>query len=279
MTQGQKVEYNGMGVDGRKRFKAVSALREETGRKMRTIPRATPGSWVEFPINPTITALTTLSTIPGYTSASDEASHLNTEGLLDVLSGDFSRTLKDLAAVFNDLKRLSALGDLPITYQGSSLRIHFPGCDADTVEGLCSELGVQRGVVVQDEAFDAFAGTEIALLFPFAPSTEPSLTAGSCASELYDYPTKSAMASQRHIINFSDMMTLSGSPAYSTLSDTGFEDIIDAEVENPWLSSPSDYQSVRSRSDAYGSDRHDPLEYQGFEGIYRFIEQLDSVRR
>ena len=64
-------------------------------------------------------------------------------------------------------------------------------------------------------------------------------------------------------------------PAYSTQSDTGLEDILE---ENEWVSSPSGYQSVRSGSD-YGSNKHDPLEYQGFEGIYRFIEELDSVRR
>ena len=42
------------------------------------------------------------------------------------------------------------------------------------MERLCDELNVGRGTVIQDTAFDAFAGTDIALLFPFAPSEEAS---------------------------------------------------------------------------------------------------------
>ncbi|KAM3418551.1 hypothetical protein BST61_g4528 [Cercospora zeina] len=276
-TQGQKAQYDGINGNGNKRFKAVSALQEETGRKIRCVPTATPGSWIDFHVNPTINALTPLSSVVGYTmSQTAEKHNLNTEGLLDVLSVDFSRALKDLAAVLNDLKRLSALGDLPITYQKDHLRVHFPGCDAETVERLCSELNVQRGTVTQDPLFDAFAGTEIALLFPFAPSHDPSvMSEESSGSDLFDYPIKPIMASHRHVISLDDM--LSGSPAYSTQSDTGFEDILEEEqFSNPWVSSP-DYQSVHSGS--YGSNKHDPLEYQGFEGIYRFIEELDSVRR
>jgi hypothetical protein len=267
---GQKAQFDGVSPRGDKRYKPVTALQDETGRKMRSLPKATPGSRLEFTINPTITALTPLNAIVGYSiSEQVSADHLNTEGLLDVLSADFSRALKDLAAVLNDLKRLSALGDLPITYEGSALRVHFPGCDADTVERLCDELNVSRGIVIQDPAFDSFAGTEIALLFPFAPSEDAS----ECES-LFEEPLPKHL-SGRQVISIGDMVTPT-SPAYSTQSDTGLEDII---VENPWLSSsPSGYESVRSGSD-YGSNQNDPLEYQGFEGIYRFIEELDSVRR
>lgn len=275
---GQKAQFDGVAPNGEKRFKAVSALQEETGRKMRSVPKATPGSWIEFQINPTITALTSLDSVVGF-SVSDavaQNNHLNTEGLLDILSVDFSRALKDLAAVLNDLKRLSALGDIPVTYEGSHLRVHFPGCDAATVERLCEELNMQRGTVIQDEAFDAFAGTEIALLFPFAPSSKGSLTDESDAAELF-VPAKPRMASNRHVIALEDMLSTTHSPAYSTQSDTGFEDVL-YEDANPWLSSPSGYQSVHSGS-AYESDKHSPLEYQGFEGIYRFIEELDSARR
>lgn len=272
LTQGQKAQYDGVNGNGNKRFKAVSTLREDTGRKLRSVPAATPGSWIDFQINPSITALTPLSSVLGYTmSELPETNNLNTEGLLDVLSADFSRVLKDLAAVLNDLRRLSALGDLPITYQKDHLRIHFPGCDAETVERLCDELNVQRGTVHQDPSFDVFAGTEIALLFPFAPCRDPSsMSEESCGADLYDYPLKA----DRHVIGIDDM--LSGSAAYSTQSDTGFEDIAGEELSTPWLTS-SEYQSVHSGS--LGSNKHDPLEYQGFEGIYRFIEELDSVRR
>ena len=266
---GQKAQYDGTSPNGGKRYKAVSALQEETGRKMRSLPRASPGSRLEFTVNPTVTALTSLGGIAGYTMSEHvQADHLNTEGLLDVLSVDFSRALKDLAAVLNDLKRLSALGDLPITYEGSSLHVHFPGCDADTVDRLCEELNVIRGNVVQDQAFDSFAGTEIALLFPFAPSEEVS----ECES-LFEQPT-TKRTPKKYAISIEEMFTPSN-PAYSTQSDSGLEDVL---AENPWLSSPSGFESVRSGSD-YQSNKQDPLEYQGFEGIYRFLEELDSVRR
>jgi hypothetical protein len=292
LTQGQKAQFDGVSPRGEKRYKAVTALQEETGRKMRTLPQATPGSRLEFAINPTITALTPLTGLAGYsTSSALEADHLNTDGLLDVLSVDFSRALKELAAVLNDLKRLSALGDLPITYEGSAIRVHFPGCDAETVDRLCDELNVSRGNIIQDAEFDAFAGTEIALLFPFAPSK--AVSEDDCLSLFeemppYLYHKKPLFPSaDRHAISLDDMLTPSTSnPAYSTQSDSGLEDIILAEgEESPWqqLSSPSAYETVRSGSPShsYGSgvSKNDPLEYQGFEGIYRFIEELDAARR
>ncbi|CAK4034599.1 Hypothetical predicted protein [Lecanosticta acicola] len=276
---GQKAQFDGIDTNGEKRFKAVSNLQEETDRKVRSLPSATPGSRIEFAINPTITALTTLSSVAGFTvlESGTQQDHLNTDGLLNVLSVDFSRALKDLAAVLNNLKRLSALGDLPITYEGSHLRVHFPGCDADSVERLCDELNVQRGTVIQDEAFDAFAGTEIALLFPFAPGNESSQPAEeSDCQDLFEQ-AKPVMAPQRHVISLDDMLSAAESPAYSTQSDTGFEDVL--MEESPWLpSSSSGYHSVHSAS-LSGSEKQTPLEYQGFEGIYRFIEELDSVRR
>lgn len=268
---GNKAQFDGVSpTTGEKRYKAVSSLQDESGRKMRSIPHSTPGSWVDFPINPTVTALTQLNGLAGFSSdSSDSVDHLNTDGLLNVLSVDFSRALKDLAAVLNDLKRLSELGDLPITYEGTSLRVHFPGCDADTVERMCEELNITRGTVTQDEAFDAFAGTEIALLFPFAPSEGTS----DCES-LFDYgpaPTK-----QSPFMHLEDMLTPSESAReYSTHSDSGLEDVL---AENPWLSDPSGFESVHSCSESH-SDKGNPLEYQGIEGIYRFLEQCDATRR
>jgi hypothetical protein len=167
----------------------------------------------------------------------------------------------------NDLNRLSALGDLPLTLEGTNLRVHFPGVDGDSVERLCEELNITRGTVTQDEAFDAFAGTEIALLFPFAPSADAS----ECASWFEEPMSKS----QSPLIHLDDMLSPSESEEiYSTHSDSGLEDVID---EHPWLSSNSIFESVRSGSEQ-ASDKHSPLEYQGLEGIYRFIEQCDRAR-
>ncbi|PSK45298.1 hypothetical protein B9Z65_2438 [Elsinoe australis] len=271
MLGGQKAQFDGVSpVTGEKRYKAVTQLQHDTGKKMRELPKTTPGSHVDFSINPTVTALTPLKTVPGFDS---QEQHLNTEGLLDVLSVDFSRSLKELAIVLADLKRLSALGDLPVTYQNSSLRVHFPGCDGDTIERLCDELNIQRGMVVQDEDFDAFTGTEMALLFPFAPSKPVSE-----ADELFHQPPQRTKK-QSQPIDWQDMFTPSErSYEDSTRSETGFEDIDELEEDNPWLSSPSEDEGYHFSDDVVSSS-HSPLEYQGIEGIYRFIEQCDSVRR
>ena len=140
------------------------------------------------------------------------------------------------------------------------------------MERLCDELTITRGTVTQDEAFDAFAGTEIALLFPFAPSNGVSV----CES-LFEEPAP--MKHTSPLIRLDDMLTPSESPdEYSTHSDSGLEDVMGG---NPWLSSPSGFESVHSGSLSM-SDKHSPqspLEYQQFEGIYRFIEQCDATRR
>ena len=281
---GQKVQYDGVNPrNGEKRFKAVTALQDEACRKMESVPKATPGSYINFSVNPTITALTPLSTVPGFSARSRKIESLNTEGLLDVLTVDFSRALKELATILNDLKRLAALGDLPITYQNSCLRVHFPGCDMDTVERLAVELGLQRGIVGQDLEFDQFVGTEIALMFPFASSK----TASECA--FFDEPVNRRLFYQDIFDWRSDGQpkTLT-SPDFSTRSQQS-EDMIDYDrvEDNPWLSSPSGYESLHSSElddsgrvyEKHGDSKHSPLEYQGIEGIYRFIEQCDAATR
>lgn len=289
---GQKAQYAGPGQNGEKRFRAVSTLQDETSRKMQKLPRATPGSFVDFQVNPTITALTPLASVAGFSAATaDECQTvgLKSDGLLDILSTDFSRALQELTAVLSDLKRLSALGDLPISYNPTgrglaTLRVHFPGCDAETVENLCQELSVSRGVVTQDPAFDAFAGTEIALLFPFAPSVASSTRSMSFEDALSEddepnlfSPVPSDMRRRQKTRD----------DGFSTLSEQSFS-AIDAsgEVESdPWSAwSPEEPspRSVRSASTMVTESHapsEDPLEYQDFEGIYRFIVECDNARR
>tara|TARA_R110002003_G_scaffold32_8_gene1964 strand:+ start:2423 stop:3580 length:1158 start_codon:yes stop_codon:yes gene_type:complete len=270
---GQKAQFDGVNPHtGEKRFKTVSALQDQVNRTLNKVPKATPGSYITFNINPTVTALTPLKAVKGFASFSQEKDSLNNEGLLDVLSVDFSRAVKELAAVLKDLQRLSELGDLPISYERSTLKVYFPGCDAESVETLCDDLGVSRGVVHQDEDFDAFVGTDIALLFPFAPSQTPS----ECS--FFDKPVQG-----RHIvhpvIDWQHMLTPSSvsSEAYSTHSEHSFDDLADfTEEPNPWLSSsPSGYESLHT-SEAEDMDMHTPMEYQGIEGMYRFMAQCES---
>lgn len=277
---GQKAQFDGTDARGDKLYRAVTALQEEVGRKMTSLPKATPGSYIDFIINPTITALAPVRAVAGFDSVATKDT-LNSEGLLDCLSVDFSRSLKDLAVVLNDIKALSSLGDLPITYRssGTVLRIHFPGCDADSVERLCLELGVRRGIVRQDEDFDAFVGTEIALLFPFASSSPEVSEDGE---SLYEQALPTAPQERIH-------WRLLPSPSASslcTLSNAGFEDLEDLRPvdENPWLSSSpsglSGYESLHTSDveSAGKSSPREPLEYQGFEGIYKFMEACESSR-
>lgn len=268
LVGGHKAQFNGVNpVTGGKKYKVVTRLQEETGRKMKELPRTTPGSHVDFKTNPTITALTCLRNVTGYKA---QEQHLNTEGLLEALSTDFSRQLQELCAVLADLKRLSVLGDLPLTYEESSLRVHFPGCDADSVEVLCQELGVRRGLVVQDADFDAFVGTDIALLFPFAPSQTPSV-----AEDLFeDGPVKYHLS--KHEVDWRTMLSQSERTcADSTTSEFEMEEVLD---DHSWQSLPLEDTSS-GFSDEVCSSSNSPLEYQGIEGIYRFIEQCDSARR
>jgi hypothetical protein len=276
---GKKIHYDGSDPNtGAKRFRTVTELQDTTTKKINAVPKATPGSFIDFRVNPTITALTPLSAITGFQPANNTMDTLHSEGLLDVLTVDFSRALKDLAIILSDLRALSSLGDLPISYQDSNLRVHFPGCDPETVERIATELGVRRGIIGQDEDFDAFIGTEIALLFPFAPSestSQPSLY----GMTLYD---RNAPLNDEDMSSFHDSDPI-------TISDTGlaYEDLSDV-ISEPYISSPSGYESIPSDElrDSMGrhqrssdDERADPLEYQGIEGIYRFIEMCDTARR
>ncbi|KAF2855981.1 hypothetical protein T440DRAFT_384043 [Plenodomus tracheiphilus IPT5] len=276
LVGGQKAQFDGVNPhNGEKLFKTVTTMQDSVNRTLNRVPKATPGSYISFGINPTVTALTPLKAVKGFGSFAQKKGSLNSDGLLDVLSVDFSRAIKELAAVLRDLQRLSTLGDLPISYEHSTLKVYFPGCDAQSVETICNEFEIQRGVVHQDEDFDAFVGTDIALLFPFAPSRTPS------EFEFYEQP----VAGRQHvqpIIDWKHMLSPSsvGSEDYSTHSEQSYDELDDLAMEtNPWLSSsPSGYDSLHS-SEADDMDMHTPLEYTGVEGMYRFMSQCESRGR
>lgn len=241
---------------GEKKYRSVSSLQEESARKMQCMSRRAPGSFIDFQVNPMITSLTSAGA--SFTASSKVEQQamptINDEGFLDCLAVDFSRALKDLAMTMNDLKRLSSLGDLPITLEGrSTLRIRFPGCDAETVERLCNEIGVQRGVISQDPDFAEAAGAQVALMFPFAPSRNPTLS----------------------------------SPGGSLRSQTGheeYEELSDADlIDNPWLESYDSMDEISEGESTYYSKSPTKCptssDYEGVEGIYRFLEQCDAARR
>ena len=241
-----------MTLAGEKQYRTITILQDDTSRKMQTMLRNIPGSVVDFHVNPTVTAISPLgATFPFGSLMEASALNLNTAGFLDVLSVDFARALKDLAATMNDLKRLASLGDLPITLENkSTLRVRFPGCDAETVERLCDEVGVQRGIIRQDEKFYSSAGTHMALIFPFAPTSEHTLS----------------------------------SPGGSLRSQSGqdYEVIEENIIENPWMEGYESMDEVSEGESAYftkATEHPSSSDYEGLEGIYKFLEQCDKSRR
>ncbi|OLN81114.1 hypothetical protein CCHL11_09710 [Colletotrichum chlorophyti] len=250
---GQKVRYNGINAHGDRCYRTVSELEQAAYVKMLGAARSNPGSFVDFHVSPTITALSPLAAAAaaGFTSANTvaPATTLNEDGFLDVLSIDFARALKDFAIIFADLKKLAVLGDLPVTMEkGSVLRVRFPGVDAETVERLCDDAGIQRGVVGQDADFESETGVPMALRFPYAPDTDDSKSLTS--------------------------------PGGSLRSLSGFEADLDEAFmeemeENPWMSEPEGYESgsPTPRSSEQLSD-----DYEGLEGIYKFLEECERAK-
>jgi hypothetical protein len=279
---GQKAQFDGMNPRNEKQFKPVSAVQENAGRKMRSLPAAVSGSYIDFKVTPTITAIGPLSNVSTYSFAHEQES-LNNANVMKMLSVDFARALKDLAMIMNDLQKLSVLGDLSLSLpDNSTLRVRFPGCDADTVHCLCEELEIRRGLVHQDEDFDILNGTEMALLFPFAPSHTPSETTFSL-KDRPDQDLKHLPADWKNMVSPQQQP----SPKYSTRSITShdFEEV-EAVEENPWLS--SDYSSLKTSDDGDAAAYFRPASqarapsssgYEGLEGIYRFLEECDRARR
>lgn len=327
--QGHKARFDGYNQKtGHKRFRPISPAQEKARNAFDLCHAHSAGSFIDFKVNPTITAVGPLSTVPkadSYNShcfasehASPPAATITDESVMTALAVDFARALKDLAAIMNDLKRLATLGSLPLLLiNPTTLRVRFPGCDRDTVEKLCVELGIRRGIVGQDEDFETQHGAEMALRFPFAPSKTAS-EAEIC--EIYDgwRPAKrtrrdnvdwhgmlSVEQSQRDNQSNHDFVAISpGLQAHAQGQEVlGFMALNGDIVDNPWLGSRpisaqmSDYSSLHP-SDAqadesplyfqpdhrqYSTKRsHDAVsqhDYEGVEGIYRFIEQCDRARR
>ncbi|KAI0533071.1 hypothetical protein GGR58DRAFT_506746 [Xylaria digitata] len=259
---GQKAQFDGLNHRSEKRYRAVSALQDEASRKMASVPHHVAGSYIDFRLNPIITALSPLAGGFPYPSAgirvpAFDATTLNTEGFLDVLSVDFARALKDLASTLADIKKLSTLGDLPIQLdKGYILRVRFPGVDASTVESLCDDLGLTRGIVREDSNFNSEVGAPIALRFPYAPDTQ--ITSGQYLLS----PTSPG----------GSLRSEDGFPNEHQLFE-GFDDI----DGNPWLSisTPEGYETM-SPPISLGGRCSD--EFEGLEGVYRFLEECDRAR-
>ena len=261
---GQKAQFDGLTPRGERRYRAVSAKQDEASRKMSAFPRTTPGSYVDFRLNPTVTALSPLaaafpfpSTAASKVAVFDDVT-LNTEGFIDVLSADFARAVKDLTATLGDVQKLCSLGDLPIQLEkGHTLRVRFPGVDADTVEALCDELGLTRGTVGEDPGFEEDAGVRMALRFPFAPGARSSDT-GNPTSPSDSLRSEDSLSAEMLFEEFD--RGPAGAPAGIS-----------------WLSS-SDLEGYETMSPPMSSGDHVSEDFEGVEGIYRFLEECDRAR-
>ncbi|KAL8998002.1 MAG: hypothetical protein Q9169_002842 [Polycauliona sp. 2 TL-2023] len=301
---GGKAHFDGFDQKtGAKNFKAVS---EAEDRALRKIQRSSSAAWskgcnLEFRLNPTITALS--ASFPTSTGQSFGSQTLGTVGILDTLGADFARALKDLSAILTDLKRVAAFGDLPISlttlkHGGSTLCVRFAGCDADTVSRLCDEVGVRRGVIREDEAWNDDRDVEMALLFPFATSKAVSHSEYESAFFANTLHADSCIAPEQ--VEWQNMMSPSQHSGPQSDADSAEFHYIDTptSTETPHHSydrytpqSPSGYESLResdfAAEDAYHHQRPSPQQarrreagdLQGLESIYRFLAECDAAGR
>ena len=158
---GGKARFDGVDpVTGQKKYKSVTTTEKDNVYNAweSSFPKSTRGTNLEFRLSPTITALA-----PSFLSLSSSShppaakiTFLN-DIVLDNLAKDFGRILRDLSIILADLRGLATIGEFPITLvpssTGSILRVRFEGCDADLVSRLCDELGIRRGMIVEDAAW------------------------------------------------------------------------------------------------------------------------------
>lgn len=266
LLSGQRLRYDGVGSRGERKYRAVSSLEDDAMNRLADVPRFTPGSFIDFQISPVITALSPLAAAVARVSKESgfraealiEPTTLDMEGFCAVLSADLRRARKHSKAVESDLERLKSLGGLPVLMeQSGKIRVRFPGVDAETVERLCEDIGVQRGIIGQDPDFDRAAGVPVALKFPFAPDSERAVSSpGGSARSLTGY-------------ELDEMESL--------LDDDSFvREAFACEVaDNPWLSDPEGYESM---SPPISSGEHCSDEFEGLEGIYRFLAECEQAK-
>ena len=309
-VNGWKAHYEGVDPKtGNKRFRAVTTTQEKALASFRNAKPNSKGTTLEFSIAPTITS------IPSFDALE---STIDSSAVLSGLASDFSRSLSSLALVHSDLKRLSTLGSLPIFHPNPhTLHVRFPGCDAKTVNNLCDELGIQRGIVKEDPEWHEQEGdkdVEMALLFPWAPSRAASEIPVENAAEAYflrpDPGARTRTLGPAESLEWASMLSpfprSSAAAPHKSQEGEIFSVLAPsraAELNNPWLDSSasnshSSFEALHE-SDLASDDDYDfegldltrvetvrpqraPqsfADYNGTEGILRFLEVCDGARR
>lgn len=144
---------------------------------------------------------------------------------------------------------------------------------------LCEEVGVSRGVVREDDAWHDSKEAEMALLMPFAPTARSNLSSDHGARGYFE---KASPQPEREDLDWRNML----SPSVHTASEPEEE----MSFEEATLRSPSGYASLRA-SDFAEDDPYYPTpprprqeskaseEYEGLEGIYKFLQVCEDSRR
>ena len=292
LVGGGKVRYDGIDPStGEKRFRSISSTEDKMYKQFESKKSSLKGTSLEFRLSPTITALSPIFS----PQETQNMTTLQTPDLLTTLSGDFARSLRSLSLVLTDLQRLSAFGDLPISLvhcpDGPILSVRFPGCDADLVSRLCDEVGVSRGVVIEDEAWRNDKEVQMALLFPFAPSADDDAESLLSVEDYFERNNPLEEEARQERLDWRSMLSPSRrslqskeddemsfeeatlrSPMHNADSPSGYE-----SLEDPYDWTPASPRSaLRSGSRATTGGSQD---YEGLEGIYRFLQVCDDSRR
>jgi hypothetical protein len=270
VLNGKRARYDGVNARGNKRYRAVSAVEDEMARRVARVAtdKLAEGAYIDFRLSPTVTAMSPLlaAAFPHVKASvaptSTTTTTLNTDGFLDFLAGDFERAARDLTTILTDLKRLAYLGDLPISMEAPSvLRVRFPGVDAETVERLCEDAGLRRGFVGEDAEFRDDPGVDIALRFPFAPDGSGGGDDGTTLT--------SPGGSLRSLTGYSD----------DDSCEEFFEEAyLDEFTARPWLSDPEGVGGGGSSPSMATPAESSTDEFEGVEGIYRFLEACDLAK-
>ena len=289
-AQGLTARFDGCDGQGRARYRALGAAEASAKDRLDAAARVCEGkgSTLRFKTAPVVTALPLGACVGEETTLADGQ-------VVQGLAADFARSLGALAKVHADLKKLRALGALPVRQRDEgTIEVRFAGCDGETVERLCDELGIERGIVVEDEGWvepdeaTALVATkqekdvEMALLFPWAPSHPPSR----------DETTKIvANTRSRHddmdSVSWRSMMSGATPRPNTDETEAALEE--DWVEENPWVSSGEDFDELaESDWDSHGEtglslarmgsrEQRAASDLDPFNGVYRFLTEGDAA--
>ena len=285
---GMGVRYEGVdAVSGRRQWRQVGGVEDKVARKMNSAKVTSQPSYMQkqsqekgttlrFKLSPTITALSATST----TSISDATKPLQ---------HDFAKVVREYIAINNEIKKLATIGDFPVgisyTSTGPVLEVKFLGCDKQTVENLCDELGIWRGIVVEDPEWMESRDVDMALLFPFAPShTSGHMNAKPLYDDQYiqardadslisedshDDPDALLLQQQQYTPGTTTSFFGSGLPSDIILHEDGFSSSDEDEGAETLPSAVKQSGEVNSNNGSF----------EGVEGIFRFLRECDEMRR